>query len=569
MALDRYQRRGITLERTQPLDFAATREAISFSKDLSARLDKISDIAFEQLKTKAEREGKLYGVQNRPTLEQVQDAIRTKTPRESLEALYEPGDTVFSASARDAQGALLQQDLLHDITLKFQLIDQSIKNEDDIDLDELLVDINANIEGYANVIDQIDPERGIKFRAAASTVGSQTVDAAIKMIDKKNGLIKEQKIQDQLIASKDYITRTVASKLDPLSTKLLITERKENFYELARQRPETMSKNIADFDKAVKESVISEVANDLILSDNLSKFYKGDMGDWDVVLRSEGLDDADSINKIIKLATDRIDQKLTTAKKLRDTARETRHEEFIELYDRYDRKELSGEDFKIALKKLNYPLSKELIKEIDEDKTSSMMQDDVFNDLALRVQVGEMSYDEIDAKAYVGEITHMQGVELKKQWRQVNKTLTQGNNAINNTFKMMDEREVLLLKLDDPRRILIAAARNQLAKEAEIALSKGESFNQTIEGERIAQEVLQGYAKDAMPKQEKYIMNILDKTNMVYNRDAFINMSDEELAKIVTKKGNKLARGNIAQLKKRRDNLRKLNQGLILSAEEF
>jgi len=566
MAQTRYTRRGITLERTQPLDFAATKESIRSSQALETRLDKISEIAFEQLKSKAEREGKLYGVQNKPTLQQIQDAIKEQRP---IEDLYEPGDTVFSASARDAQAALLQQDLLNDITLKFQGIDNAVKNDADLDIDELLIDINSNIEGYANVIDQIDPERSIKFRAAASTVGSQTIDAALKAKQKQITAANEVKIQDQLLFYKDYVSRAIASKQDPLSTMAFIEERKVNSYELFRRNPETFSNNIAEFDKITKEAIISEVDNDLISSGNLSKFYKGDMGDWRILLQNQGLDDAESTNKIIKLATDRIDQKLVTSNKLRESQRELNHEAFINLYDRFDRKELSGEDFKIELKKLNYPLTKELIKEIDENKQSSMMQDEVYNDLALQVQVGQLSYDAIDQHAYVGEITHSQAAELKKQYRSVNKTLVDGNRVINNEFKMLDEREIMLLKLDDPRRILIADARNRLEKLQSDAAAEGRAFNQTIEAKNIAKEVLLEYSQQAMPKQEKYIVNILQKTKFAYDRDTFIRMTDDQIKQIKTRDGKSLARGNISQLIKRRDNLIKLQQGLVLEAGEY
>jgi len=561
MAQDpRYRSRGVSLENTRPLDFASVRESFQASQSLQKRLDRVTDIAFSELKTKAEREGKMYAVQNPISLQQIQDAIGSGTP---LESLIQDSDTVFGASAAAAQATLLRQDLLNDFTLKLQELNSGIDSNMVTDVDSVIVDVNANIDGYANVLSQIDPESSINFRASAATIGAATVKKALDAAEARNMAENEVKSQNQLNFFKQYWASTLRTDSDALSKLAFLKEREVNSFAVFRRNPKTFSDNVAKFNAEVDSGIQDELANHLIESKTISKFYNGERGEWGMILAARGLDTPDNIQKIIKIATDKIDQQGTLMKAERDAQYNLKQETFIDLYDKFTSQVYSGEEFKNELKAINYPLSVELLKEINNEKASSLIQNENFSDLSLQVQLGKMDYGSIDNKAYAGDISYFQAADLKKQYLQVTKTLKAGNDIINNRLRI-DDLTVMRMNQDNPLRTLIADARFELSLAQSRAVGNGEEFDQRTAAIEIAEKTAQKYKELALPKHISTVSRHLKKTDYQFTTgEAFAELTDAEILSLKYK-GKDLAPRTYERLMKNRNTLKDIYEGQIV-----
>ncbi len=563
MAQDpRYRRRGITLDQQSPLDFAASRESIRAAQALEVRLDKISDIAFEKLATKAEKEGKLYGVQNKVTLEQLQDAIDTGL---DVNQLFEEGDTVFSASARASQGALLEQDLLNDIQIKFYNINERIKTDENINLDQLIVDINSNIQGYANVISKIDPDRAIKFQAAASTIGTQTINKASTLIAEKAKADNEVKSVATLEFVNQYIGNLMTTVTDPASFALLVSERRSNAYALFRRNDSTYAANVTKFEKNVQDAIKSEIANNLISTKNITAFYTGDYDQFNDILEAQGLATTEDKDEIIKLARERLEELANVRKTAKEAELQIKDDLFIENYDKWTNKEISAKDFKEILKE-NDMLNTEIIKEINGSKIATTEQDERYNDLELEIITGVINYNDINRELAENKITHIQAGQLKSSWRTFSVKLKEGQQVIRDTFGILDPDDVRLLGRDDPRKALIARAKIDLLKMQIEARDKKESFNQTEAAAKISEKYLNLYLIEAEAKKEDKAIAVYAAGNIPFDKETFINLTNDEIRQLKNSRGGSL--DNAALLIRTRNDLIKLRNRIVLTPEE-
>lgn len=563
MAQDpRYRRRGITLDQQSPLDFAASRESIRAAQALEVRLDKISDIAFEKLATKAEKEGKLYGVQNKVTLEQLQDAIDTGL---DVNQLFEEGDTVFSASARASQGALLEQDLLNDIQIKFYNINERIKTDENINLDQLIVDINSNIQGYANVISKIDPDRAIKFQAAASTIGTQTINKASTLIAEKTKADNEVKSVATLEFVNQYIGNLMTTVTDPASFALLVSERRSNAYAMFRRNPSTYAANVTKFEKNVQDAIKSEIANNLISTKNITAFYTGDYDQFNDILEAQGLATTEDKDEIIKLARERLEELANVRKTAKEAELQIKDDLFIENYEKWTNKEISANDFKEILKENNM-LNTEIIKEINGSKIATTEQDERYNDLELEIITGVVNYNDINRELDENKITHIQAGKLKSSWRTFSVKLKEGQQVIRDTFGILDPDDVRLLGRDDPRKALIARAKIDLLKMQIEARDKKESFNQTEAAAEISEEYLNLYLIEAEAKKEDKAIAVYAAGNIPFDKETFINLTNDQIRQLKNSRGGSL--GNAALLIRTKNDLIKLKNRIVLTPEE-
>lgn len=563
MAQDpRYRRRGITLDQQSPLDFAASRESIRAAQALEVRLDKISDIAFEKLATKAEKEGKLYGVQNKVTLEQLQDAIDTGL---DVNQLFEEGDTVFSASARASQGALLEQDLLNDIQIKFYNINERIKTDDNINLDQLIVDINSNIQGYANVISKIDPDRAIKFQAAASTIGTQTINKASTLIAEKAKADNEVKSVATLEFVNQYIGNLMTTVTDPASFALLVSERRSNAYAMFRRNPSTYAANVTKFEKNVQDAIKSEIANNLISTKNITAFYTGDYDQFNDILEAQGLATTEDKDEIIKLARERLEELANVRKTAKEAELQIKDDLFIENFEKWTNKEISANEFKEILKENNL-LNVEIIKEINGSKIATTEQDERYNDLELEIITGVINYNDINRELAENRITHIQAGQLKSSWRTFSVKLKEGQQVIRDTFGILDPDDVRLLGRDDPRKALIARAKIDLLKMQIEARDKKESFNQTEAAAEISEKYLNLYLIEAEAKKEDKAIAVYAAGNIPFDKETFINLTNDEIKQLKNSRGGSL--GNAALLIRTKNDLIKLKNRIVLTPEE-
>ena len=84
MADNRYSSK-YTLEPTARLELSNIQEATRYSQNVASKLDKLQEFAFGRLKGQAEARGKAYGAANKPTLDQIGEAMELgKDPNDLL-----------------------------------------------------------------------------------------------------------------------------------------------------------------------------------------------------------------------------------------------------------------------------------------------------------------------------------------------------------------------------------------------------------------------------------------------------------------------------------------------------
>jgi hypothetical protein len=165
--LPRYTPAGITIAAPQQLTTAPQAAAASLGRTVSAGLDRISNFAFRQAYQQAAVEGREYGAEKAPTIEQVKQA------QEDGEPLSAPGDTttVFGRAAR-AQGlATMRLNVESAGRAELAQIHAKVINTE-VPVDQYASQMNDVIKGYGDAIAQASPSAAGALRASLATVAS-------------------------------------------------------------------------------------------------------------------------------------------------------------------------------------------------------------------------------------------------------------------------------------------------------------------------------------------------------------------------------------------------------------
>lgn len=174
----RYQKSGILYADMPTLQFSSVQESIKASRSLSDSLNKISDFAFKGVADKAKKEGMLYGVTNRPSLEQLGDALKKgRNPND----LFSEDWTIFGQAAKSVQAEGVRQDLELQTRQKFAEISAALDSRVPFDLDQLTTEMDAMVNGFSKVLSTVDAEETMKYRASASTSGYTVYQKALNI----------------------------------------------------------------------------------------------------------------------------------------------------------------------------------------------------------------------------------------------------------------------------------------------------------------------------------------------------------------------------------------------------
>lgn len=566
MAEDRrYRSRGITLESQGRLDLSNIQEGIRASQTLERRLDQVSDLAFGKMKEKAVREGKQYGVQNTPSLEQIADAVYNE---QNIEELFADPSTTYGAAAREVQSATLYQDLINQYNVNAQGVLKSINSRDITDVEEVQSILNANMEGFARVLTQISPEYALKFRASAATVGHDIVKQAEKHIQKETLQNTRLDITTQLDVIKDVYSNTISQTPNPVHVEAKMTVLESNFKDLIAQDPEKQTEHLDNF-KKVKKEVLFDAVADYVISNNLMRdAQKGDFNDFNaLVLTEESLQEGTvvEIRKHINTRYDEIKQLDLNAKENNNRLVD---EASVPLFIQYDNGELTYPQLKEQLDGLGYILSPKQQRELASKQTASLAQEDNFNELILKINLDQSTADDINKLYSDGKITRTQKAKAHDTYIKNVKTLGVGNKIIYKEFKI-DEVDIRMLDRNNPLKALIAEAELLLQREQTDALNEGRAFNQRSAAHRIAQEIKGQYVQQKVPDVYKKAKRRLDYyEHNITTVDDFISLSEGDIKELKSKRGKDITLGDVESLIKFHRRLRAYKQGMIPDDDE-
>lgn len=201
------------------LEYSNIEEGIRSSRDMQSKLNQMSQYAFRDLTEAATRQGQEYAVKNRPSLKQISDAVRKG---EDVKALFAQPGTVFGDNARVMQAELFRQDVSQNLNNRIADVINAIdRGMYDGDANDFADSIQAEIDGIYNVLADIDPQAGLKFKAHGVTLSNTVYEKILgkqteKFIAEKEAAVETQKqayatlLSANLIKSKGNFTQAVA-----------------------------------------------------------------------------------------------------------------------------------------------------------------------------------------------------------------------------------------------------------------------------------------------------------------------------------------------------------------------
>jgi hypothetical protein len=204
--LPRYTPAGITIAAPQPLTIAPQAAAASLGRTVSAGLDRISNFAFRQAYQQAAVEGREYGAEKAPTIEQIKQA------QEDGEPLTTPGDTttVFGRAAR-AQGlATMRQNVESAGRAELAQMHAKVINTE-TPIDQYASQMNDVIKGLGDAIAQASPRAAGALRASLATVASMQYRVHATGLAKKaeaRRLVVANETINQIIEGAENIVRS-------------------------------------------------------------------------------------------------------------------------------------------------------------------------------------------------------------------------------------------------------------------------------------------------------------------------------------------------------------------------
>lgn len=531
-----YRSRGITLESQQPLQFTQFQEAVRGSQTLSARIDKISNMAFEKMAVEAEKRGKMFGVQNRPTLEQISIAIEKD---QDVNELFAEEGTIAGDAARATQAQLLKQDLLNDLTARFQEIDKGIE-AGMLSKDEVIIEMNAAIEGYGRILGQIDPDQELKFRSSAATVGFQSVAKANKFEIKAAKIKHANQVSDFMTYADDYIKTVLDNDNNPASITVTLMEREVAAQQLFSLDQDTYFENMENYKKVQKNAVMDHIANQVVDSGTLIDFRKGNVGEMLPLLVSQGMNTDEDIKAIFDKALtieDDVNKVLDTEKKQKILVNE---EAMMDKYIELTRGDITEDEYIATAKNVGYPLTPTIVNQIRTNARPTIQQTEDYGVYESQIMLGQLTRRQVNELVADGSLNWKQGEELKKLHKEITGKHSDAFNIIAGRFNISNF-SLIDLNANQTIRSVINRAKSRYIQEANFAQATGEAFYPSERARQIANEEYNNYTDEKVTEHETKVIDIFSDLQGAYDRNQFMSMSKSDIANLKTTDGNNIA----------------------------
>lgn len=255
MALEQYKSTARLTDGIS-LDLAASKERIRSSQSLESRLDQISQLTYKEIVSEAERQGALYGVTKRPTMQQISDSVRKG---EDPSLLFAKGGTVFGDAARESQAEMLRQDLEFDLTNQFSDLKAAVKAGLPVDdPNAFAADMQAQINGFATTLSKLSPVQTKKFLAGMNLEANKTYNESLKIYTDRINAERQFQINKQVDHfTRDWLDVFKESGYEWVDTEALMTKRFVMVKELIEMHPLNTLENKELFDNAVQNMYTS------------------------------------------------------------------------------------------------------------------------------------------------------------------------------------------------------------------------------------------------------------------------------------------------------------------------
>jgi hypothetical protein len=548
LADNRYSSR-YTLDPTARLDLSNIQEATRYSQNIVSKLDKLQEFAFGRLKGQAEARGKAYGAANKPTLDQIGEAM--ELGKDPNDLLAQPG-TISGDAARGVQVKLLKQDLIADMKNQFATMETQIKNNpNSVNLDDLNTTIDAMINGYSKVITELDVEEGVSFRASASTAGYQVLKIANDAIHERYQKMHEATSEQTIIDSGDRLTtmlNDVDMDINSLSELMMLD--KYEAYELFKQEPLTATKNLQAYEDKVKSVISNHIAHKIAEDGNEFDFYNGNPTEHDYLLELQpGMNNPETRQEIFDTATDiaQKKQQLINAKKTIENDRIS--EQLNDVYIKVLKGEATPDDYKDKAKELGIRIPPERIKEIYNFNAPPSIDDVQKQDaLTTAVLAGATSRADLKEMYDSGYINLKIYNETLKQFRNVYEKNATQKSIIKSIFKIPDEATLELLGNTTLRDMAYKAMGEYDRLAAEASLNPESYFNPNRVAEQVANEAKGEYVSKKMKEQVGMFFTMNKRNPIKIDLNKVVDLTDQEIADLTYVNGEKVSERTVLDL---------------------
>lgn len=204
----RYTRQNIQLADLPEVRLTNIQESIKGSARLEQALDRISATAFKEITEKQQERGMQYGLENAPSLEELNEATKSGiTPAE----LFESDTTVFGKYAKKVQAKQVRAQLEYEARKDFTAIKELIKTGQIREVSDLDTELNAIINGPFNMLNGIDVEEALGLKTSNLTRAREVRQYGIgKIVEAQQALFK--------VELDDFIEDTSKTWVDKLES---------------------------------------------------------------------------------------------------------------------------------------------------------------------------------------------------------------------------------------------------------------------------------------------------------------------------------------------------------------
>jgi hypothetical protein len=557
----KYQRQNIVLAETQPFQFADIKESIASSKSLQSGLDRLSKFAFEQAAETAKKEGMLYGVTNRPSLQQLGAALKQGINPNDL---FSEDYTVFGQAAKAVQAQSVRQDLELDTREKFAEISAALESGVPFDLEKVTTEMDAMVNGFSKVLSSVDAEETMKYRASASTSGYLVYQKALEIKSKQIladnqakadlGLrLYEQVLPDVINATNGNVIEIkamLAPEKDRLDALIARTGGKQYDYKAKFAEMEDTAYANSIIDYALKSS------NEFVPPDStvFKEMRRGNVGKLSSLfsvlpkamqrkIEEQVIKDISNSNSLMKIQNE--EKALVNEKEITN----------IEI--KVARGEMTGMEALTEMKKYK-PLTREDIDALLKPQSPTADQLEFGQSVKRKIEFGEIGFNDLKGLYKKGQISGTQYEQLGDYYSNQMTQLKSGLQVIHTNMGIKDINDYFMLPTLSKSEVNKLV--DTLAREADKARKEGKPFDQV----KTANDIMKQYKVDSVNANVDLALKSIsdnlpkDKDNkpIVITTENYSLFTDEKLKEL------KLNKDERSVIERERNNLdRILRQG--------
>ena len=208
----RYRRQNIQLADVPQLQMTSIQESIKGSARLEQALDRISATAFKEISEQQQKRGMQYGLENAPSLEELNEATKAGiTPAE----LFESDTTVFGKSAQKVQAKLVRAQLEYEARKDLTAVKELIKTGQITSIDDLDSELNGIVNGPSKYLAGVDAEESLGLRTSVLSRSREVRQYGVGKIVEAQQLLYEQELEDFMLDT----TKSWVDKIESMPIK--------------------------------------------------------------------------------------------------------------------------------------------------------------------------------------------------------------------------------------------------------------------------------------------------------------------------------------------------------------